>query len=66
MMVGIELHDVGGRFLGREVCEQARSYGVILRNLGDVVVWMPPLTLQPEDLALLEQATAHAIDQRSR
>jgi len=65
MMVGIELHAVDGQFLGREVCEQARSYGVILRNLGDVVVWMPPLTLQPTDLLLLEEATVRAIDQRA-
>jgi adenosylmethionine-8-amino-7-oxononanoate aminotransferase len=65
MMAGIELHDVGGRFVGREVCDQARAYGVIVRNLGDVVVWMPPLTLQPEDLVLLEQATVQAIENRS-
>ena len=62
MMIGIELHQVGGRFLGREVCDHARSHGVILRNLGDVVVWMPPLTLQPADLALLETATVQAIN----
>ena len=62
MMIGIELHEMGGRFLGRAVCEQARNHGVILRNLGDVVVWMPPLTLQPEDLVLLETATMQAID----
>jgi len=65
MMVGIELYPVDGQFLGREVCEQARSYGVILRNLGDVVVWMPPLTLQSADLVLLEEATIRAIDQRA-
>jgi len=62
MMIGIELHEMGGRFLGRAVCEQARNHGVILRNLGDVVVWMPPLALQPEDLVLLETATMQAID----
>jgi adenosylmethionine-8-amino-7-oxononanoate aminotransferase len=64
LMVGIELNAVEGRFMGREVCEQARSYGVIIRNLGDVVVWMPPLTLENEDLALLERATVQAIEQR--
>ncbi len=64
MMIGIELHEVGGRFLGREVCEQARNHGVILRNLGDVIVWMPPLTLTSDDLALLETATVNAIDHR--
>src|SRR5664279_740883 len=64
MMIGIELKPIEGRFMGREVCEQARGYGVIIRNLGDVVVWMPPLTLTTEDLALLERATVLAIDHR--
>jgi adenosylmethionine---8-amino-7-oxononanoate aminotransferase len=62
MMVGIELKAVEGRFVGREVCEQARLHGVIIRNLGDVVVWMPPLTLSTEDLVLLERATVQAIE----
>ena len=30
----------------------------MLRNLGDVVVWMPPFTLTHDDLVLLEGATA--------
>lgn len=64
MMIGIELHEVADRFLGREVCAQARKMGVILRNLGDVVVWMPPLTLSSEDVLLLETATIDAIEQR--
>lgn len=64
LMIGIELNEVGGRFIGREVCDQARAHGVILRNLGDVVVWMPPLTISPEELALLERATIQAIDHR--
>ncbi|MEO8843232.1 MAG: adenosylmethionine--8-amino-7-oxononanoate transaminase [Kofleriaceae bacterium] len=63
-MVGIELESVEGRFMGREVCEQARAYGVIIRNLGDVVVWMPPLSVMAEDLALLERATVQAIEHR--
>jgi adenosylmethionine-8-amino-7-oxononanoate aminotransferase len=62
VMVGIELKAVEGRFVGREVCEQARLHGVIIRNLGDVVVWMPPLTLSTEDLVLLERATVQAIE----
>jgi adenosylmethionine---8-amino-7-oxononanoate aminotransferase len=64
MMVGIELHSIDGEFVGRDVCERARAHDVIIRNLGDVVVWMPPLTLQPSDLNLLERATIQAIDQR--
>jgi adenosylmethionine-8-amino-7-oxononanoate aminotransferase len=60
-MVGIELTAQPERSLGVEVCDRARAHGVILRPLGDVVVWMPPLTLQPADLDLLERATTSAI-----
>jgi adenosylmethionine-8-amino-7-oxononanoate aminotransferase len=63
LMIGIELHPIEGRFAGVEVCERARSHGVLLRPLGDVVVWMPPLTIQPDEVALLEQATAQAIQE---
>ena len=60
-MIGIELEPRDGRFLGVEVCERARNHGVILRPLGDVVVWMPPLTLSPLELEMLERATTTAI-----
>ncbi|HLL21836.1 MAG TPA: adenosylmethionine--8-amino-7-oxononanoate transaminase [Kofleriaceae bacterium] len=60
-MVGIELASCEGRFLGAEVCERARAHGVILRPLGDVVVWMPPLSLTAGELGLLESATTQAI-----
>jgi len=65
LMVGIELHARDGRQVGGDVCARARAHGVILRNLGDVVVWMPPLTLAPDDLALLEHATATAIREQA-
>jgi len=61
LMAGIQIEPRDGQFLGAEICTRARVHGVILRPLGDVVVWMPPLTLQPDDLALLERATAAAI-----
>ncbi len=61
MMAGIELVPIDGRALGVEVCERIRGHGVILRNLGDVIVWMPPLSLHPADLVLLEKATTKAI-----
>ena len=60
-MAGIELLPIEGRFLGVEVCDRIRNHGVILRNLGDVVVWMPPLSLSTDELALLERATTAAI-----
>ena len=63
LMAGIELHARDGRALGVEVCDRIRGHGVILRNLGDTVVWMPPLSVSPDDLALLERATWQAIDE---
>lgn len=62
LMVGIELHARANRFVGVEVCERARTYGAILRPLGDVVVWMPPLTITKTELDLLEAATLRAVD----
>ena len=61
-MGGIELEPRTGRSMGAEVCERARSHGVILRPLGDVVVWMPPLVITQPELDLLEHATAQAIE----
>ncbi|TMQ17085.1 MAG: adenosylmethionine--8-amino-7-oxononanoate transaminase [Deltaproteobacteria bacterium] len=61
LMAGIELAPRPPRHLGNEVCARVRAHGVILRPLGDVIVWMPPLTIQSEDIALLEGATAAAI-----
>jgi len=61
MMAGIELAPVEGRALGVDVCDRVRAHGVILRNLGDVIVWMPPLSIHAADLVLLEKATAAAI-----
>jgi adenosylmethionine-8-amino-7-oxononanoate aminotransferase len=66
MMVGIELRPREGRFLGVEVCERARQYGVILRPLGDVVVWMPPLSICNADVHVLAMATTKAIADVSR
>ncbi len=60
-MIGIELEPRMDRFLGVEVCERVRAYGVILRPLGDCIVWMPPLSSTADDLALLESATSSAI-----
>jgi adenosylmethionine-8-amino-7-oxononanoate aminotransferase len=66
LMAGIELRPADARFLGAEVCERARAHGLILRPLGDVVVWMPPLSIRPEELELLEKATRQAILDVSR
>jgi adenosylmethionine-8-amino-7-oxononanoate aminotransferase len=61
MMAGIELRPLPDRFAGVEVCARAREHGVILRPLGDVVVWMPPLAVSADDLSLLARATTAAI-----
>lgn len=63
LMVGIELHSRADRFMGVEVCGRARAHGAILRPLGDVVVWMPPLTISRAELEQLESATLRAIDE---
>jgi adenosylmethionine-8-amino-7-oxononanoate aminotransferase len=63
MMAGIDLVPRESRALGVEVCDRVRRHGVILRPLGDVVVWMPPLTLTTGDLGLLERATASALSE---
>ena len=61
LMAGIDLAPRDGRLLGAEVCDRIRAHGVILRQLGDVVVWMPPLSILDADLRLLEDATRLAI-----
>jgi adenosylmethionine-8-amino-7-oxononanoate transaminase len=61
-MVGIEVGPFPfERFTGAAICDRARAYGVILRNLGDVVVWMPPLSITDEEIELLRSATQAAI-----
>jgi adenosylmethionine-8-amino-7-oxononanoate aminotransferase len=69
LMVGIDLVDAESgapfpveQFRGVKVCEAARKHGVILRPLGDVIVWMPPFCLNRDDADLLASATMHAIE----
>jgi adenosylmethionine-8-amino-7-oxononanoate aminotransferase len=59
-MTGIEVRAVGER-TGMRVCRRAREHGVLLRPLGDVVVLMPPLAIQDDDLDHLLDATLAAI-----
>lgn len=58
MMVGIELvedkisrraYPIAQR-IGWQVCEQAKSDGVLLRPLGNVIVLMPPLSIEIHEL----------------
>lgn len=59
-MVGIEVEPVGER-TGFEVCRRAREHGVWIRPLGDVVVLVPPLAIEPDQARELVAATALAI-----
>jgi len=61
LMAGIELAPIEGRALGVEACERIRTHGVILRPLGDVVVWMPPLSISADEILFLERATMRSI-----
>jgi adenosylmethionine-8-amino-7-oxononanoate aminotransferase len=61
-MVGIELQGfaVEAR-IGHRVTLEARARGAIIRPLGDTVVLMPPLSIQPAELRRLVEITAAAI-----
>jgi adenosylmethionine-8-amino-7-oxononanoate aminotransferase len=69
MMVGIELvadrdRPTPYRFeeaIGARVCADLRHRGVVLRPLGPVVVMMPPLVINEDELELLVGATAESI-----
>jgi adenosylmethionine-8-amino-7-oxononanoate aminotransferase len=61
-MVGIELGPFPpDRFIGSLISDRARRHGVILRPLGDVLVWMPPLSIHDSEITLLADATQSAI-----
>jgi adenosylmethionine-8-amino-7-oxononanoate aminotransferase len=66
-MTGIELRRpdgqpfAPGRRTGFAVCRLARERGVFIRPLGDVVVLMPPLAIEYDDLALLADVTVESV-----
>ena len=70
LMVGIELvanRDsmepfAPTRRIGASVCRAARDRGVILRNLGDVIVHMPPLSITEEELRKIVEAVVYGLD----
>jgi adenosylmethionine-8-amino-7-oxononanoate aminotransferase len=49
------------RRIGAEVCQNIRRHGVILRPLGDVVVIMPPLAMELDDLRTIVRAAHQEI-----
>ncbi|MFQ5949826.1 MAG: adenosylmethionine--8-amino-7-oxononanoate transaminase [Nitrospiria bacterium] len=68
-MVGIELvADKKGKTpyplemrIGRQVCQAAKSNGVLLRPLGNVIVLMPPLSISMRDLKRLVAVVGNSI-----
>jgi adenosylmethionine-8-amino-7-oxononanoate aminotransferase len=73
LMVGIELGNRGSgepfpwdRFVGVAACRAIRERGVVLRPLGDVVVWMPPLSITAGECELLVAATRAGIEDACR
>jgi adenosylmethionine-8-amino-7-oxononanoate aminotransferase len=60
-MTGIEVEPVTER-TGFDVCQWAREQGVWVRPLGDVVILMPPLAIQSEDVDLLTQTVTAAVE----
>ena len=61
-MVGIELEGfpVEAR-IGHRIALEARARGAIIRPLGDTVVLMPPLSIEPGELRRLVEITGAAI-----
>ncbi|RLB20830.1 MAG: adenosylmethionine--8-amino-7-oxononanoate transaminase, partial [Deltaproteobacteria bacterium] len=47
--------------VGHKVCMKVRDHGVILRNLGDVIVFMPPLSIRDEQIDEIILAVEKAI-----
>ena len=47
--------------IGVRVIESARKKGAILRPLGSVIVLMPPLAIQPQEVDLLVEAVRESI-----
>ena len=48
--------------IGIKVCREARSHGVMLRPLGNVIVLMPPLVITADELENLLNITFRAIE----
>ena len=71
MMAGVELMDDPParrafpyeRLTGAQVARTARKAGVLIRPLGDVMVFMPPLSITAAEIDLLLDATLAAINE---
>jgi adenosylmethionine-8-amino-7-oxononanoate aminotransferase len=62
MMVGVELGPYAYEAaIGARVCQDLRKRGVILRPLGNVIVMMPPLSIEEAQIDRLVEATRDSI-----
>jgi adenosylmethionine-8-amino-7-oxononanoate aminotransferase len=69
MMAGVEIFEDREKLtpfppekrMGHKVCMAIRRHGVILRNLGDVIVFMPPLTVTLDELDHMIKSLKRAI-----
>ncbi len=74
LMVGIELvEDKASKApfpapvrLGHKVALGCRDHGVIIRNLGDVLVLMPPLSIRAEEITTLFNAVEASLEENLR
>ena len=48
--------------MGHQVTLEARRRGAIIRPLGDVVVLMPPLAIEPDELRRLVEIVGDSIE----
>jgi adenosylmethionine-8-amino-7-oxononanoate aminotransferase len=71
MMAGIELMEDPAarraypyeRLIGAQVAKAARKSGVLMRPLGDVMVFMPPLSITASEIDLMLDTTLEAINE---
>lgn len=74
LMVGIEIAKNSStneayptdEFIGDQICMAARKQGVILRNLSDVIVLMPPLSITNEEIDMMLNALETSIEARCK
>lgn len=60
-MAGIELQGAWEDRVGAKVCQRLRDFGIILRPLGNVVVILPPLVINRDELEYLLKTTYRVI-----
>jgi len=49
--------------MGHRVCMAIRKHGIILRNLGDTIVIMPPLSITQQEIEFLVEGVKKAIEE---